>query len=1146
MRPLILLCLLLGASPVALAQTVFYVSPDGAGTNFSAGQPGNLVAARDAIRALSTNMTGDIVVYLRGGTYSLTNSFQLREDAVTHDSGTGGFNIIYENYPGETPVLSGAMAVTNWSLSDAGKNIWSAYVGNVNSRQLYVNGVRAIRARGPINPSGFVTNTAGTGFWTTNTAMQSWGNQTNIEIVCRNSWKQLRCPIGSISGTNIVMQTPGWTYSGNSPTPGPPWNGNGHRSLVSVTWVENAYELLAGPGMWYLNQATGYLYYIPRPGEDMTRAVVMLPVVEKLVGASGGDSATPIHNVVFSGITFEYGTWLLPSTSLGYTDNQTSILWPGPTGALKTLGNVSFQTAANIQLTNDVFIHLGGVAIDFGGGAHNNIVIGNHIEDISSGGITLGEVTDFAASDTNQMTDGNTIEDNYIRRVAQDYEDAIFIWIGYARNSLIAHNDMDNASYSGISLGWGWGTLSYAASNYVVGNFVGKVMQTLADGGSCYTLSTQTNCWEIGNYYKDSGYQGIYWDEGTAYYTALSNVIDHCAQNYVNIHSSTGTKNNHDNIATNNFSNVTAASDPVSRGTNDVITNTVFVTGQNWPPAAQGIIVNAGLEPAYAYLKSPEIMVNDTEANFDHVPGDWTYSSARGLGDYSGDVHYTQTDGQYVQYTFTGSAISWIGEMNPDMGNVGVYLDGVFQATVNCFSTTRVAQQRLFTATNLSAGSHSLKLVKNGGTYMILDAFAVVPVNFWLTTSPTAMTVAGGGSNSTVVKLDTLNGFAGSASLGVSGLPANCSASFNPPSLSGPGFSTLTIFASNNAAAGNVELTIFGTSGGITNLATVNLTVIPTPIPPPLPWLNVDVGGPTNKGSATYSNWVFTLKGSGNDIWSTGDAFNFTYQPVIGDWTNTARVATLHSSNGWAKTGVMLRESTNANSKYIGLYVTVSNGVSMQFRSGTGVSAVDEARAGGVVAPYWVRLVRSGNTFTGYRSSDGAAWTQVGTTNFAMATNYLAGLAVCAHDVTLLNTSMVDQVSVVPTDSDGDGIPDWWMLQYFGHASGSAADKSRAGDDADGDGMLNWQEYLAGTNPTNAASRLRMLSLTATGASNQINWTTVGGHSYVVQAAADPGASNGFMDVSAPIAVPGTGESSTNFEDLMSPSNRFYRVRLGP
>jgi hypothetical protein len=59
-------------------------------------------------------------------------------------------------------------------------------------------------------------------------------------------------------------------------------------------------------------------------------------------------------------------------------------------------------------------------------------------------------------------------------------------------------------------------------------------------------------------------------------------------------------------------------------------------------------------------------------------------------------------------------------------------------------------------------------------------------------------------------------------------------------------------------------------------------------------------------------------------------------------------------------------------------------------------------------------------------------------------------------------------------DTDGDGIPDAWMIQHFGHPTSLASDRSRAGDDADADGMSNRQEYLAGTGPLDSQSNLKL------------------------------------------------------------------------
>ncbi len=92
------------------------------------------------------------------------------------------------------------------------------------------------------------------------------------------------------------------------------------------------------------------------------------------------------------------------------------------------------------------------------------------------------------------------------------------------------------------------------------------------------------------------------------------------------------------------------------------------------------------------------------------------------------------------------------------------------------------------------------------------------------------------------------------------------------------------------------------------------------------------------------------------------------------------------------------------------------------------------------------------------------------------------------------------QSPFVAMDSDGDGIPDWWMMQYFGHPTGQAADHSRAQDDADGDGMTNLQEFLAGTNPTDPNSVFRLqLSPTVSANTVQFSWPTLPGKNFQVQ-----------------------------------------------
>jgi regulation of enolase protein 1 (concanavalin A-like superfamily) len=186
----------------------------------------------------------------------------------------------------------------------------------------------------------------------------------------------------------------------------------------------------------------------------------------------------------------------------------------------------------------------------------------------------------------------------------------------------------------------------------------------------------------------------------------------------------------------------------------------------------------------------------------------------------------------------------------------------------------------------------------------------------------------------------------------------------------------------------------------------VNLTS-----PLPSPWKNSDIGIVGAAGSASYNDGSFIVNGSGIDIWDTADEFQFVYQSLNGDGTIVARVNSLTNTHGWAKAGVMIRESLNANSAHATSVVTASNGVSFQNRTiAGGISS--HTTLPGHTAPKWVKIERSGNTFTSSYSSDGSTWTVIGTGVIAMATNVYVGLCVTSHADGVISSAAFSDVIV--------------------------------------------------------------------------------------------------------------------------------------
>jgi regulation of enolase protein 1 (concanavalin A-like superfamily) len=193
----------------------------------------------------------------------------------------------------------------------------------------------------------------------------------------------------------------------------------------------------------------------------------------------------------------------------------------------------------------------------------------------------------------------------------------------------------------------------------------------------------------------------------------------------------------------------------------------------------------------------------------------------------------------------------------------------------------------------------------------------------------------------------------------------------------------------------------------------------------PAPWRNADVGSVGLPGSSGVSGGTFTVKGSGADIWGSSDAFQFVYRPLAGDGTIVARVASVQNTDVWAKAGVMIRETLAADSRHAFMAITPGNGAAFQRRTAP-AGASTNSTGPSVVAPYWVRLVRSGSTLTGSVSSDGSTWSTVGSDTIAMGALVNAGLAVTSHNNGLLCTSTFTNVSVsggaFQQDPGADGL----------------------------------------------------------------------------------------------------------------------------
>ncbi|MEO8900776.1 MAG: carbohydrate-binding protein [Polyangiaceae bacterium] len=552
-------------------QAAYYVSPMGSDDNSGAESAPfkTITKARDVVRTVNSNMTGDIYVFLRGGDYRITDpiTFEVK------DSGTGNHRIYYQAYPGETPVINGATKVTGWTPSSGG--VYKATLNRTTKlRNLYVNDARANMTSKVVSAKG------GTGTYAVTAGQAAWAwasgsgadgvkystadvpditsNKDDLEIVNQTTWNEnivcVRDVVATSDGNRALMLQQPYGAIAQLPDSGAAFSATGSHEIFNV------FAWLTSPGHFYFDKTTSTLYYYPRAGEDMSTADVEVPVAEGLIDIAGTSNTSRVKNLTFQGITFantDYSLYKVES-SYGLSSVQGATVYTSY-GAGKSIHDWKYEildtlpaaidvnSADSIDVVGNVVKHSGNEGVSMINDVINSNIIGNFITDIAGSAITIGHPQHVYLGDggahekfakgVEGICTKITVNNNFVYNVAtqRGFGSHAGVTAFFTDTLTFTHNHIHTVAYNGINLGWGWRNFpdsTTCKNNICNNNRFTNMMTRLHDSGAVYTLGQMPGTLINENYVKGipnnakGPTYGLHNDEGSAYITENDNVLD--------------------------------------------------------------------------------------------------------------------------------------------------------------------------------------------------------------------------------------------------------------------------------------------------------------------------------------------------------------------------------------------------------------------------------------------------------------------------------------------------------------------------------------------------------------------------------------------------------------------------------------------
>lgn len=461
-----------------------------------------LEKARDVVRPYVGKE--DVIVYLRGGTYRLNNTFVLTEK----DSGTKKHPVFYQAYKNEVPIISGGVLISNWEKD--GNYIYRASTGGKLFRQLYSNSKKGIRSKFP-NDGYFKLKG-----WNKNNKtihidkniLSDWQNFNEVEIFVQMSWSvsimRLKEFDPKLDFDALSVQNPEKDLVFKRKFPPRKQNQSLH--------FENAREFIDMPGEWSLDSKNEYVYFYPYQNQNPNNQQITVPSLETLFHIKGVPSK-PVKFLTIKGLKFMHTNWVRPSLK-GYLNIQA-----GQYNVEPTYQNIQYverppaavlvQNAYNVKIERNYFNQIGAVALDLHYGTKNCEVVGNVFNEISGTSISHAKLSDpgveihlpYKPKDKRELCINDKIHNNYITNSGFDYGGAIGILSGWPVGVKIDHNELKDLAYSGISVGWGWThEINAMKNNMIRWNKIDNPCSLYGDGGGIYTLSNMPGSLIYRNY----------------------------------------------------------------------------------------------------------------------------------------------------------------------------------------------------------------------------------------------------------------------------------------------------------------------------------------------------------------------------------------------------------------------------------------------------------------------------------------------------------------------------------------------------------------------------------------------------------------------------------------------------------------------